>query len=587
MPNLNPPLFILVLASLIVLATLACQNAQSPASSPAPASPPPPTQTPPAVVSPARPNTPTSWPTPTLADTPTPWPTPDLDATVAAEVRLRLHIEEQVLATLEAEASPEPTVAPPGVLLLEIEQPREPAVAGKDVNLDFTFTNQLPVTLHEVNVDFVVSGAGHVSFISSDREGCRVAVCRFRTLEGHEVVTGRLNLDSAVGFEQSLHIELAATWHLQNSEAMASHASASVELIHDSSPGMLLWSTPVDATPLECGQGIAVDAEAVYASLGDSLVALSRTGGELLWTSPAGGQILDPVVFDGSVLVQVAGKVVGNEGDQGPSPFLRSLDAATGAVNWERQAAGPVKRPHLLFNGDVFFVENVEPAGGSGRYSRLVALDAATGNPVWQRRFDGSTASAPVQSQGYLFLSAGEPGPGYLHTLDPSEGELVRSFATGVPSSSSPLVVQGSAYLVSSEGSLLSFDLSSGNRNWQFPHPDRMTGPPLYANQLILVTAPVENNPDARFLYGVAWDTGMMTWAFGVSGLGESFSVSGDSVYAVSPGKLWSFDAAQRKEKWQVAYGDICAPVKAHDGVLYGQTVWDNELIVFALYGNE
>ena len=487
-----------------------------------------------------------------------------------------------MLATLEAEATPVPTEAPPRGLLLEVNQPREPTIAGKDIRLDFTITNQFPVPIHEVNLEFVVSGAGRVSFISSDREGCRVAVCRYRTLDSNEVVTGLLHLDSAIGFEQSLHLELAATWNLQNSVAMGSHASASMELVHDNSPGMLLWSTPVNASSIGCGQGIAVDSEAVYASLGDRLAALSRNRGELLWTSNVGDQVFDPVVSDGSVVVQVAGDA-GKEGDQGSPSIIRSLDASTGTVNWERQAAGAVKRPHLLFNGDLFFVESVEPAGGAGHYSRLVALDAATGDQVWQRRFDGAAATAPVQSSGYLFLSAGEPGPGYLHVIDPSEGELVRSFATNVRSSSSPLVVQGNAYLVSSEGVLLSIDLSSGNQRWRFPHPDRMTGPPLQANQFILVTAPTAGNPDARFLYGVALETGMMAWAIGVSGLGESVTVSGDNIYALSPRKLWAFGADDRKARWQAAYGDVCAPVIAQGGALYGQTIWDDKHVVFAL----
>ena len=519
---------------------------------------------------------------PVRANTPTPWPTPNLDATVAAEVRLRLLIEEQVRATLEAEATPVPTEPPPKTLFLQVQQPQEPILAGQDIHLDFSVTNQLSVPVHEVNIEFVVTGAGRISYIYSEREACRVGVCSFRMLESGEVATGSVSLGTEISLEKALNLDFDATWHLQNSGAMASHASASVELVHDDSPGMLLWSTPVDALQMECGKGIDADAEVVFATFGDKLVALSRTQGELLWTSDAGGQVLDPAAFDGNVLVQVAGEA----GGEGPRSVLRSLNASTGTVNWEHQASGPVKRPHLVHEGQVYFVEYVEPPGGSGHYSQLVALEAATGNLVWQYRFDGAASTAAVHSQGYLYLSTSELGPNYLYAFDPAEGQLVRYFESGIQAASVPLVFEGNAYLVSSEGILHSFDLTTGNQRWRLDHADKMTGPPLQANQFVFVTAAVEENQDARFLYGVVMETGMWGWAFGVAGFGETVSVSGDRVYAISPQKLRSMDAAELEESWQATYGYICGPVKVHDGVLYGRTLWGGEHRVFALRGD-
>ena len=406
--------------------------------------------------------------------------------------------------------------------------------------------------------------------------------CKFRSLEGRGTLTGQVGLQSDIRFKTSARLEAVASWYLQNSEKKRSKADTAVEVVHDDSPGMLLWSTSVDASFMECGDGIEVDAKAVYAVFGDKLVALSRNDGEILWTEDHGGRVSYLLVAEGSLYAQIAGlEIVGTEYE-----FIAAIDTATGDLKWANQVGGQVRGPLLFHENEIYYVEMAGEVGDPGGYSRLMAFDVSTGDLNWQYRIDEESATGVVEADGYIYLHTGVSGKNFLYVFDPTEKALVRRYETGIAASSNPLIYDGSAYVVSEEGDLHSFNLSDGTQNWESQTSDKLTGTPLQVDRFVFVPETGEEGETSRFLYGMVVETGQSGWWFGISTKKDSVAVSGKYVYTNVFDYLRASDAAEIDMIWEARYGEICGPVTAHDGALYGRLLRDGEHTVIALRGD-
>jgi polyvinyl alcohol dehydrogenase (cytochrome) len=167
--------------------------------------------------------------------------------------------------------------------------------------------------------------------------------------------------------------------------------------------------------------------------------------------SPDGDYTGTPVVAGGMLVVGSSGGTVS------------ALDAATGAVRWERDFDKPINASAAIDAG-VVYIPLVEPGGPS-----LVALDAADGHVLWESVLDtqptGDTYGSPAVWDGKVFMGTS----GYF-------GEQV------------------SEADVQARGSVVALDAATGTRLWK-----TFTVPPGHDGGAVWSTPAID--PPTRRLY--------------------------------------------------------------------------------------
>jgi outer membrane protein assembly factor BamB len=219
--------------------------------------------------------------------------------------------------------------------------------------------------------------------------------------------------------------------------------------------GRILWtlSGAPNITGLVGGAGPAVSGRTVYLPLasGTLVAALKRTGIET-WSTGVSGERLgrayaaftgitgDPVL-DGRRIY------VGN-----PQGRLIAVNSSDGSRIWTARegAYGPV----WPVGGNLFFVSDE---------ARLVRVDAGTGETVWaeqlpyfvndrpRRRRDVFAHFGPVLAGGRLLVASDD---GLMRGFDPASGAVVETVEVPGGAATAPIVVGGTAYVVSTRGQL-------------------------------------------------------------------------------------------------------------------------------------
>ena len=257
------------------------------------------------------------------------------------------------------------------------------------------------------------------------------------------------------------------------------------------------------------GLGMAVTPGMVLFPTADRLVALNRTDGTVIWSSPLGSNATTvPAVGDGAVFVgTAAGMAVALDLEEGTVRFSRhlngtpsaapvtlgatlflgtttetgggwlyALDTLDGSTVWSRSMDKPVRARVAVMGERLFAVSDI---------GAVLALNTTTGALVWQFPVGtapgGSLTAAPVVSGGRLFAPSSS---GYVYCLDadPSEGidegqpdvggslyDLIWTFHDdpAEPFNLSGAVVEGSLVLVEGELRVIALNLSTGAIAWR------------------------------------------------------------------------------------------------------------------------
>lgn len=258
----------------------------------------------------------------------------------------------------------------------------------------------------------------------------------------------------------------------------------------DASSGEQSWKAEISSEVLAppVGDGVVVVAK----STDGKLFGLDATDGEKVWLYQRTVPTLSlrgtsaPVIFQNVVLSGFAsGKLTAN-------------DLATGRVLWEISVAYPSGRSEIdrlvdvdarpLINNGVLYtaayqgqvnaislrtgrkvwtrkVSTFEDMATDGRYlyivdndSRVRALDMQTGQPVWtQDALLGRKLTGPAVIGRYIAVIDYE---GYVHLLEPSEGNLVgRTKVGGSGALSTPVSDGERLFLLTSKGTLTALSL--------------------------------------------------------------------------------------------------------------------------------
>lgn len=173
------------------------------------------------------------------------------------------------------------------------------------------------------------------------------------------------------------------------------------------------------------GTPAAFTGSVIAVEVSGDVVSLDRATGKERWRVPSPDPLrlfawTDPVVAGGLVVV-------------GDLAHLRALDAATGALQWERRDLAPyqtlVGHAAPVVTGDVLFAGS-HPCG-------MLALDLRTGATRWPPRGDDwtPTGSAPIGTPLYDTVSAAlyVPAPGAIARIDAATGACVWTRATARP----------------------------------------------------------------------------------------------------------------------------------------------------------
>jgi outer membrane protein assembly factor BamB len=271
--------------------------------------------------------------------------------------------------------------------------------------------------------------------------------------------------------------------------------------------GALVLSACSGQSAVNTWPGLAADAERAYLSNGSFIYAVDLETGKEVWRYPedADGK---HIYFATPVLTEDGQLLIGSEGTN--HGFV-SINPETGKDNWAEPFTGAkgkwVASP-LVFNEKIY-APNTD--------GFIYILDM-TGNPAGDPiEIGGSLWSAPVTDGTNLYIASLDH---HLHVIDPLENTSLAPVELGGAAPSSPVVTEGGVYVGSFsskiefiqpdgsneviaeaknwvwgtpaldgetlyyadlDGNVFSFDLASGNQNWNEVKPDG----PIVASLLV------------------------------------------------------------------------------------------------------
>ncbi|GGW45857.1 outer membrane protein assembly factor BamB family protein [Arenibacter certesii] len=198
----------------------------------------------------------------------------------------------------------------------------------------------------------------------------------------------------------------------------------------------------------------------------------------------------------------------------GFSESLSALDVNTGKVLWRNTAwsGGEGTTPTMTIADDVIIA--------SRHWGAIYAHNRFTGELLWSRSDEGLRFRDGVLSYKDKSLWVAEQDK--FHQLDLKTGKTVHSFITGMQhtGTSAPIVLQDKAILSGSHPGIASFDLKTGNKNWEFQVDPALFYTPSYFSdqQQSVETTPILVGENLIFgamdgkIYVLRADTGQLVW---------------------------------------------------------------------------
>ncbi len=209
------------------------------------------------------------------------------------------------------------------------------------------------------------------------------------------------------------------------------------------------------------------------------------------------GAASSPVLYNDFLIVHIEGTDV---------QYVAALDKHTGKTVWKthrpkefQDKAEPVFRKAYL-TPLVVNVEGVDLLISNGA-QLCIAYEAQTGKEVWRFFYgEDSTVSQPFYYNGIVFinsgwvLSQGTPFFSRLFAVDPTGEGLVTDThmlwwtEKNVPQTSTPVVVNGSIYMIEERGNITCLDAITGQIIWEDELKGQFNASPIYAGGNIYFT---------------------------------------------------------------------------------------------------
>lgn len=215
----------------------------------------------------------------------------------------------------------------------------------------------------------------------------------------------------------------------------------------DARDGSLRWSADL---PGKADHAPALRGEALIVAAGDRLLALSRSTGDTVWSTPLGAIATGPVTA--STDPSIVTVPVGDE-------RLQAIDPATGDRLW--RTAIQVPRQAAIGDDRVYVVGFGPENGDDGGILR--AVSPRDGSRAWAVSIEQQGVAPVLAAEGLL---VGEGG--LLALRDPADGTRRATLGQfgdrlGLP----PAVADGTAYVTSEDGTLSAVSVPDGTVEWR------------------------------------------------------------------------------------------------------------------------
>ena len=301
----------------------------------------------------------------------------------------------------------------------------------------------------------------------------------------------------------------------------------------------------------------AIVGDSVYtASLDGQVYGLNFKDGKLKWTYKTGDEIKSsPAVWGDMVYI----------GDQ--AGFLHALNRHTGKLLWKFETEGDVVSSCLFEKGMVIF----------GSYdAKIYALDAKTGKKKWEMETDGYIHGTPALAGNELVISGCDATMRILNVDSGKQrGEPIEMDGYVA---SSPLVLNGRAYMGTFENQVRCVDVATQKILWQYEYTERQF--PYYSSPATTGEILIIGGRD-KILHAIDMKTGKSKWTFTTrSKIDSSPVVIGDRViFGDMAGKLYQLTHADGKKVWEYDTGDsvIASPAISDGKMVIGL---DNGLVL-------
>lgn len=257
---------------------------------------------------------------------------------------------------------------------------------------------------------------------------------------------------------------------------------------------------------------------------------------------------------------------------------------------WFLPVDGGVKCTPAYWDGMLFF--------GTGQ-GELLCAAAADGRVFWSTRFGGEFRSTPAISGDVLVVGVHDgalsAGRGYLAGIDVDSGkELWGVHNYGV--TMAPLIVDGVAYVGSSEGVFFGVEVESGIQRWVGRHEASNGAPSLAAADGVLVVV-----TSSGLVRGIALPDGQELWSF-FSNYDNATTPAIASGYVVLTnivGQLICLSLKSGQPLWTIRTNTNMSSPAVHRGRVFinrgpnghiaayslqsGQLLWESEIVGDAL----
>jgi outer membrane protein assembly factor BamB len=173
--------------------------------------------------------------------------------------------------------------------------------------------------------------------------------------------------------------------------------------------------------------------------------------------------------------------------------FVAALNKKTGEIAWKKDRAidygtkdGDLKKafatPTVIMVKDK--TQLISPAAVA-----TIAYDPKTGDELWKVYHGGMNVAQPPQyGDGKVFLCTGDGGLKLLAVRPDGSGDVTKTHIDwkydkdAVPSRTSPLLIEGSLYMLSEGGFLSCVDAKTGEQAWKERVGGAFSASPLYAD---------------------------------------------------------------------------------------------------------
>jgi len=301
------------------------------------------------------------------------------------------------------------------------------------------------------------------------------------------------------GAQAPRHIRDGETYfHPQTESADKKHTLK--VLCFETDSGKMLWSHAVhDGRVFDnrhrnntyASPTAVTDGKRIYFYLGSQGIFCYDFDGRLVWKVDLGdiltwghGHGTSPLLYRNLFILQI-------DQDQGEQSFLVALDAATGKEIWRTP-----RKNRLNYSSPILADTGKRTDLVTTSYHQVIAYDPSTGKQRWSvEGFLGNAVPTPVASDKTVFVASGYPDKLLRAIRIPESGEespdILWEYKKGTGYAPSPLLYEGSLYLVSDRGMLTCLEPETGRvvyEGGRIPKPTGVKASPVAWDGKILIS---------------------------------------------------------------------------------------------------